>query len=85
MAGDNRRSVFSPLLIILHHREAQQYYDQTLWYCRAAEAGEIEYQAPALLAAHVLLAYYHHASTDHLNFRMAVWDSVRFVCGTDRR
>jgi hypothetical protein len=44
-----------------------------------AEAGEVECQASAVLAAHILLAYYHHASTSHLQFRMAVWDCVRFV------
>ncbi|RLL93476.1 hypothetical protein CFD26_100681 [Aspergillus turcosus] len=79
MAGDSHRSVFSPLVNHLHHSLAQKYHDQALWHCRMAEAGEVEDQAPALLAARVLLAYYHHASTDHLKFRMAVWDSVRFV------
>jgi hypothetical protein len=79
MVDDNRRSVFSPLVNNLHHNQAQKYHDQALWYCRTAEAGGVECQAPALLAAHILLAYYHHASTNHLKFRMAVWDSVRFV------
>ncbi|GIJ90099.1 hypothetical protein Asppvi_009049 [Aspergillus pseudoviridinutans] len=79
MAGDHQRSVFSPLVNNLHHSQAQMYHDQALRYCRMAEAGEVECQAPAVLAAHILLAYYHHASTDHLKFRLAVWDSVRFV------
>jgi hypothetical protein len=79
MAGDNQRSVFSPLVNNLHHSQAQKYHDQALWHCRMAEAGEVECQASAVLAAHTLLAYYHHASTNHLKFRLAVWDSVRYV------
>ncbi|KAF7155594.1 hypothetical protein CNMCM5623_008136 [Aspergillus felis] len=79
MAGDHQRPVFSPLVNNLHHSQAQKYHDQALRYCRMAEAGEVESQAPAILAAHIILAYYHHASTNHLKFRLAVWDSVRFV------
>ncbi|KAL1861017.1 hypothetical protein Plec18170_001532 [Paecilomyces lecythidis] len=39
----------------------------------------INCNAPAILAARVFLAYYHHASTNHLNFRLAVCDSIKFV------
>lgn len=77
--GNRRRSVFSPLVNTLHHNYARKYHDQALWHCRNAKPDEIEHQAPAFLASYVLLAYYHHASTDHLRFRLAVWDSVRFV------
>lgn len=79
VARNDRESVFSPLVNTLHHSQARKYHDLALWHCQNAQADEIEHQAPALLAAHVLLAYYHHASTNHLNFRLAVLDSVRFV------
>ncbi|KAF7591877.1 hypothetical protein BBP40_000920 [Aspergillus hancockii] len=79
LTDNTRRSVFSPLVNTLHHNHAQKYHDLAFWYCRNAKLDEIKHQAPALLAAHVLLAYYHHASTSHLRFRLAVGDSVRFV------
>jgi hypothetical protein len=63
----------------VHHDHAQKYHDLAVWYYRNAELDEVKHQAPALLAAHILLAYYHHASTNHLRFRLAVADSVRFV------
>ena len=77
--NDSRKSVFSPVVNGLHHSNAQKYHDLALWNCRTAEHDGIKNEAPALLAAHVLLAYYHHASTDHLRFRFAVKDAVRFV------
>lgn len=76
---NTRRTVFSPLANTLHHSQARKYHDQALWHCRNASPDELKLQAPALLVAYVLLAYYHHASTNHLRFRLAVWDSVRFV------
>ncbi|KAE8341426.1 hypothetical protein BDV24DRAFT_55424 [Aspergillus arachidicola] len=76
---DSRRSVFSPLVNDLHHNLAQKYHNLAVWNCRTAEPDAIKNEAPALLAAHVLLAYYHHASTDHLQFRIAVRNAVRFV------
>ncbi|KAJ9264122.1 transcriptional regulator family: Fungal Specific TF [Paecilomyces variotii] len=79
LANDRRRSVFSPLVNNLHHGNARVYHDLALQYCSAANVDEIEREAPAFVAARVLLAYYHHASTDHLRFRLAVWDSVQFV------
>ncbi|KAE8411962.1 Zn(II)2Cys6 transcription factor [Aspergillus pseudocaelatus] len=79
LPNDSRKSVHSPLVNGLHHSFAQKYHDLAFWNCRAAEADEIKNEAPALLVAHVLLAYYHHASTDHLQFRIAVRDAVRFV------
>ncbi|OGM44238.1 Zn(II)2Cys6 transcription factor [Aspergillus bombycis] len=79
LPNDSRKSVFSPLVNGLHHSHAQQYHDLALWDCRTAEHEGIKNEAPALLAAHVLLAYYHHASTDYLRFRFAVRDAVRFV------
>lgn len=74
-----RRTVFSPLANALHHSQAREYHDQALWHCRNASPDELKHQAPAFLVAHVLLAYYHHASTNHLRFRLAVWNTVRFV------
>lgn len=79
LPNDSRKSVCSPLVNGLHHKLAQKYHDLALWNCRTAEADGVKNEAPALLVAHVLLAYYHHASTDHLQFRIAVKDAVRFV------
>ncbi|OOF94843.1 hypothetical protein ASPCADRAFT_208510 [Aspergillus carbonarius ITEM 5010] len=79
LVGSSRQSVFSPLVNILHHTQAQKYHNLALEYYRNAKPEEVKHQAPAFLAAHVLLAFYHHASTDHLSFRQAVEDSVRFV------
>lgn len=79
LPNDSRRSVHSPLVNDLHHSLAQKYHNLALWNCRSAEADGIKNEVPALLVAHVLLAYYHHASTDHLQFRRAVRDAVRFV------
>ncbi|KAJ5570142.1 uncharacterized protein N7459_009572 [Penicillium hispanicum] len=78
-ATDNRKSVFSPLINSAHHCQAQLYHDLAIWYCRNAHSDELKYQAPAILAAYVLIAFYHHASTNHLNFRLAVTESVQFV------
>ncbi|KAL3471602.1 hypothetical protein BJX99DRAFT_263102 [Aspergillus californicus] len=76
---NNRRCVFSPVVNLLHHTQAQSYHDQALWNCRIADTQDFDFDAPALLAAHILLAYYHHASTNHLKFRTAVWETVHFV------
>ncbi|KAL2867727.1 Zn(II)2Cys6 transcription factor domain-containing protein [Aspergillus lucknowensis] len=77
-ANDERKCVYSPKVNRLHHIQAQKYHDQALLSCSSAR-GEAECELIALLLAHVLLAYYHHASTDYLNFRLAVWECVRFV------
>ncbi|KAB8236555.1 Zn(II)2Cys6 transcription factor domain-containing protein [Aspergillus alliaceus] len=79
LLDNSRRSVFSPCVNNLHHAYAQKYHNLALWYCRAAHSDEVRLQAPAFLTAYVLLAYYHHASTNHLRFRKAVGDAVRFV------
>ncbi|KAI9375071.1 hypothetical protein BJX61DRAFT_495511 [Aspergillus egyptiacus] len=79
LANDSRRSVFSPLVNTVHHAHARKYHDRAVWHCRNAAAQEIELESPQILAAYILLAYYHHASTHHRNFRLAVWDTVRFV------
>ncbi|KAL3462476.1 hypothetical protein BJX64DRAFT_277191 [Aspergillus heterothallicus] len=73
---DLRRSVTSPLVNKLHHAEAQAYHGRALV---ASLSKKEQSGSPAELAALVLLAYYHHASTDHSKFRLAVWDTVRFV------
>ncbi|KAL4750051.1 hypothetical protein BDW72DRAFT_194294 [Aspergillus terricola var. indicus] len=77
--GDSRRSVSSPLVNQLHHAQARKFHEQTLSHCRGVTGLDMESQAPAILAALTILAYYHHASTDHRRFRLAVWDTVRFV------
>ncbi|RAK97878.1 Zn(II)2Cys6 transcription factor domain-containing protein [Aspergillus ibericus CBS 121593] len=79
LVGDSRRSVFSPFVNMVHHNYARKYHNLALEYLHNAKPDEVQRQAPAFLAAHVLLAYYHHASTDHLSFRLAVEESVRFV------
>ncbi|KAL4736513.1 hypothetical protein BDV11DRAFT_211143 [Aspergillus similis] len=76
---DSRRSVSSPLVNQLHHAQARKFHEQTLSHCRGVTASNMESEAPAILAALTILAYYHHASTDHRRFRLAVWDTVRFV------
>ncbi|RAL10662.1 Zn(II)2Cys6 transcription factor domain-containing protein [Aspergillus homomorphus CBS 101889] len=78
-AGDGRSSIFSPRVNPLHHRQARNYHDHTLQLCRYTDSEVLAQNAAAILRAHVLLAYYHHASTNHLNFRLAVWDTLRFV------
>ncbi|CAI7610321.1 unnamed protein product [Penicillium palitans] len=78
-AIDRRKSIFSPLVNALHHRHAQNYQDLALWHFRNAHLDDVKRQAPAFLVALVLIALYHHASTNHLRFRLAVMDSVRFV------
>ncbi|GLB11583.1 hypothetical protein AtubIFM57258_008453 [Aspergillus tubingensis] len=44
-----------------------------------ADMKELSDDAPAILVTQILLAYYHHASTNHQRFRSAVWDTVEFV------
>ncbi|KAL4785051.1 hypothetical protein BJX76DRAFT_347364 [Aspergillus varians] len=79
LPNDPRRSVFSPLVNPLHHSQAQKYHNRALSYCHSTSLLDIETDAPVVLGAYTLLAYYHHASTDHAQFRLAVWDTVRFV------
>ncbi|KAL5041883.1 hypothetical protein BDW71DRAFT_217369 [Aspergillus fruticulosus] len=76
---DSSRSVFSPLVNQLHHTRAQKYHEQALFHCHSVTALDRESEAPTVLAALTILAYYQHASTDHRQFRLAVWDTVRFV------
>ena len=42
-------------------------------------SGESSNDVSLILIGKVLLAYYHHASTDHLQFRIAVIDTARYV------
>ncbi|KAL4804652.1 hypothetical protein BDV18DRAFT_142303 [Aspergillus unguis] len=74
LPSDPRRSVSSPLVNKAHHLHARNYHDHAIQHCTVSEEG-----IPAVLTAHTLLAYYHHASTDHRLFRLAVWDTIRFV------
>lgn len=79
LPNDPRRSVFSPSVNLAHHSQAEKYHQQALSHFRDSKPTDIEEDAPAVLSAYTFLAYYHHASTDHHKFRLAVWDTVRFV------
>ncbi|KAL2859370.1 hypothetical protein BJX68DRAFT_226176 [Aspergillus pseudodeflectus] len=74
--NDHRRSVSSPLVNNLHHFQAQEYHKRALT-CSISTHDSAD--SAAELTGLVLLAYYHHASTNHLQFRLAVWESVQFV------
>jgi hypothetical protein len=63
----------------LHHSHAQQYHTLAQKHCLMAERDNSGYDFSVILVARILLAYYHHSSTDHLQFRLAVWETVRFV------
>ncbi|GLA67571.1 hypothetical protein AtubIFM56815_001559 [Aspergillus tubingensis] len=79
LVASHRQSWFSPLVNKLHHAKARDYHDRTLQLCRGADMRELSDDAPAILVAQILLAHYHHASTNHQRFRSAVWDTVEFV------
>lgn len=76
---DLRRSVTSPRTNLLHSRHARRYCALSREQCLIAERTALNYEPSLILTAKVLLAYYHHASTNHLQFRLAVWETVRFV------
>ncbi|KAL3485288.1 hypothetical protein BJX62DRAFT_39492 [Aspergillus germanicus] len=73
---DHRRCVSSPLVNKLHHSQAQRYHSHALAH---SVSNHDRIHLESKLMALVLLAYYHHASTDHSKFQFAVWDSVQFV------
>ncbi|KAJ5112040.1 hypothetical protein N7532_000085 [Penicillium argentinense] len=79
LAASERTSVFSPLVNPVHDRNAVMYNDLAVWYLHSAYKGAIHENAPSILVSYILLALYHHASTDHEKFRLAVTDSVKFV------
>lgn len=79
LAGDSRRSVFSPNINRLHDSRARRYHDCAQRHCLTAEKRKRVCDVSAILVAKVLLAFYHHSSTDHLQFRLAVWQTVLFV------
>ncbi|OQU98786.1 Fungal Zn2-Cys6 binuclear cluster domain-containing protein, partial [Cladophialophora immunda] len=76
---DSRRSVFSPIANRAHHHQARKYHDLAVTCCDSKEAGKDPAGWAMALATKVLLAIYHHASTDHLRFRLAVEDAHQFV------
>ncbi|KAL4794265.1 hypothetical protein BDV19DRAFT_399443 [Aspergillus venezuelensis] len=78
---DPRRSVYSPLADQSHQAQARKYHDQALAESRSEITNKpnIKDNAPSILTAYTILAYYHHASTNHRQFRVAVWDTVGFV------
>ncbi|KAL4905633.1 hypothetical protein BDW74DRAFT_185152 [Aspergillus multicolor] len=79
LPGDPRRTVCSPLANQVHINQARKYHDEAIAYCRSATTLDVLSEAPGILIALTILAYYHHASTNHLQFRLAVWETVRFV------
>jgi len=79
LSKDSRRSVYSPVVNGVHHGHAKRYHKLAVEHCQIAEASNIDNEGPTLLVARILLAYYHHASTNHLEFRKAVWEAVEFV------
>ncbi|KAL4946958.1 hypothetical protein BDW69DRAFT_204971 [Aspergillus filifer] len=78
---DPRRSVCSPLANQQHQAEARKYHDQVFAGTHSVITNKTNFEddAPAILTAYTILAYYHHASTNHRQFRVAVWDTVKFV------
>ncbi|KAL4967020.1 Zn(II)2Cys6 transcription factor domain-containing protein [Aspergillus stella-maris] len=78
---DPTRSVYSPLVNQSHQAQARKFHDQALAKSNSSlsEKLQVEDNAPAILTAYTILAYYHHASTNHRQFRLAVWETVRFV------
>ncbi|RDW68794.1 Zn(II)2Cys6 transcription factor domain-containing protein [Aspergillus mulundensis] len=79
LPSDPRRSVWSPLANHAHSVQAQIYHDEVLAQYGGTASLGIPSEAPGILIALTILAYYHHASTNHLQFRLAVWETVRFV------
>lgn len=76
---DYRRSVFSPIVNRAHHDQAQKYHNLAVAYYDSEKTGNDPADFAVALTTKVLLALYHHASTDHLRFRLAVEDARRFV------
>lgn len=79
LPNDARRSVLSPRTNRLHSRRAREYHDLARQQCSAIDGTCPKRDVSSILTAKVLLAYYQHASTDHLRFRLAVWETVLFV------
>ncbi|KAL4940083.1 hypothetical protein BDV06DRAFT_197495 [Aspergillus oleicola] len=78
---DPRLCVYSPLADQHHQVQARKYHDQAISQSNTKLLDKLndEDEGPAILTAYTILAYYHHASTNHRQFRLAVWDTVRFV------
>ncbi|KIW67525.1 hypothetical protein PV04_06769 [Phialophora macrospora] len=75
LVADPRRSTASPNPNRLHSCHARR-------YCELAareEQSQSPQNASLTLIGKVLLAYYHHASTDHLRFRLAVLETASLV------
>ncbi|KAL6242229.1 hypothetical protein RBB50_010777 [Rhinocladiella similis] len=76
---DRRRSVFSPIANAVHYNQARKYHDLAVASLRSEGASGKSASYAAALVTKVLLAIYHHASTDHLKFQMAVDETNHFV------
>ncbi|KIW17902.1 hypothetical protein PV08_05097 [Exophiala spinifera] len=79
ISQDQRSSVFSPIANRAHYNRAREYHDRAVLSLESEEISKEPSSCASALAAKVLLAIYHHASTDHLRFQMAVEDSNHFV------
>ncbi|OAL25361.1 hypothetical protein AYO22_05238 [Fonsecaea multimorphosa] len=79
ISEDYRRSVFSPIVNREHHDQARKYHDLAVTYCDTRKTGNDPADCAVALATKVLLAIYHHASTDHRRFRLAVEDAHQFA------
>lgn len=78
LPNDQGRSVYSPVANIRHLRSARNYHDLVVQNGHTSPARD-QQDLPSMVVAKVLLAYYHHASTNHFLFRRAVWDTTLFV------
>lgn len=78
LPDDEFRSVYSPVANIRHLRSARHYHDLVVQHGPATLARSLQ-DLPSMVVAKVLLAYYHHASTNHFLFRLAVWDTTLLV------
>lgn len=78
LPGRQRDTLYSPSVNAQHHRSARHYHDQAL--AQTCPEHRIDDQdLPSSLLAKTLLAYYHHASTNHYLFRAAIWDVTNFA------
>ncbi|KAL4861991.1 hypothetical protein BDV12DRAFT_56588 [Aspergillus spectabilis] len=79
LSTNSRKSLFSPLPNYTHQTHAHEYHNRALCHYTNTNTHTPDSNAPTLLTTLTLLAYYHHASTSHLNFRHAVWATLQFV------
>ncbi|KIV92969.1 hypothetical protein, variant 2 [Exophiala mesophila] len=79
LPSDDRISVFSPIANRTHHDQARKYHDLAMAGVGSSEKINEPIHYAVVLATKVLLAIYHHASTDHLHFRLGIESTHHFV------